>query len=78
MQNLGLNKNNMENKDLILSDIFWKKHPHNERYYYLQNKDKFILLRINDFPDEPLYTLINGIDIMDIDDKPVGWKLESC
>lgn len=67
----------MENKNLMLLDIFWKKHPHNERYYYLKENNKIILLRINNFPDEPLYTLINELDIMDIEDKPVGWSLES-
>jgi hypothetical protein len=67
----------MENKNLILSNIFWKKHPENERYYYLKDNDKIILLRINNFPDEPLYTLINGLNIIDIEDKPVGWSLEN-
>jgi len=67
----------MENKNLILSDIFWKKHPENERYYYFEKNNKIILLRINNFPDEPLYTLINELKITDIDDKPTGWILGS-
>lgn len=65
----------MENKNLILLDVFWEKHPIHERYYYITKDNKIILLRINNFPDEPLYTLINGLDITDIEDTPIGWRL---
>jgi len=30
-------------------------------------------LRMNDFPDEPLYTIFNQEDIINIDDAPMGW-----
>ncbi|WP_286753021.1 MULTISPECIES: hypothetical protein [Sphingobacterium] len=66
----------MTNKELITSTIFWKKHPKIGYYYYNEEYDKLILLRMNNFPDEPLYTLINGLDITDLEDKPTGWNLE--
>lgn len=66
----------MTNKELITSTIFWKKHPEIGYYYYNEEYDKLILLRMNNFPEEPLYTLINGLDITDLEDKPTGWNLE--
>ncbi|MDQ1151813.1 hypothetical protein QE382_003797 [Sphingobacterium zeae] len=66
----------MNNEELISSTIFWKKHPEIGYYYYNEEYDKLILLRINNFPEEPLFTLINGLDITDLEDKPIGWNLE--
>ncbi|MGE8429447.1 MAG: hypothetical protein ACN6O7_16315 [Sphingobacterium sp.] len=65
----------MNNEELISSTIFWKKHPEIGYYYYNEEYDKLILLRMNNFPEEPLYTLINGLDITDLEDKPTGWNL---
>lgn len=66
----------MNNEELISSTIFWKKHPEIGYYYYNEEYDKLILLRINNFPEEPLFTLINGLDITDLEDKPIEWNLE--
>ncbi|QQT32014.1 hypothetical protein I6I99_05430 [Sphingobacterium multivorum] len=66
----------MNNEELISSTIFWKKHPEIGYYYYNEEYDKLILLRMNNFPEEALYTLINGLDITDLEDKPTGWNLE--
>ncbi|WON95028.1 hypothetical protein [Sphingobacterium sp. UGAL515B_05] len=66
----------MNNEELISSTIFWKKHPEIGYYYYNEEYDKLILLRMNNFPEEPLFTLINGLDITDLEDKPIGWNLE--
>ena len=66
----------MNNEELISSTIFWKKHPEIGYYYYNEEYDKLILLRMNNFPVEPLFTLINGLDITDLEDKPTGWNLE--
>lgn len=66
----------MDNIVLLNTKLIWRKHPQNERYYYIEKDERIILLRINNFPDEPLYTLINGLDIMDIEDRPAIWYLE--
>ncbi|MGJ1226294.1 hypothetical protein [Sphingobacterium siyangense] len=66
----------MNNEELISSTIFWKKHLEIGYYYYNKEYDKLILLRMNNFPEEPLFTLINGLDITDLEDKPIGWNLE--
>jgi len=66
----------METKKLLEKKIFWKKNSTDKKYFYHYEDDKIILLRINNFPDEPLYTIINGLDILDIEDKPKEWMLE--
>jgi hypothetical protein len=66
----------MNNEELISSTILWKKHSEIGYYYYNEEYDKLILLRMNNFPEEPLFTLINGLDITDLEDKPIGWNLE--
>lgn len=37
---------------------------------------EFVLLRMNDFPDEPLWTLIIDGQELDIEDTPVFWRVQ--
>lgn len=67
----------MDNIVLLNTKLIWRKHPQNERYYYIEKDERIILLRINNFPDEPLYTLINGLDIVDMEDIPERWHLNN-
>jgi hypothetical protein len=66
----------MEYNILKSIQIVWKRHLTNQRYFYHYIGEKLILLRVNNFPDEPLYTLINNLEIIDMDDKPGKWELE--
>lgn len=63
------------NDILFKKDILWLKHDSNVRFYYAYLNGELLLLRINDFPDEPLYTFINGLLIKDFDDLPNKWIL---
>jgi hypothetical protein len=67
----------MESKALLKNNLAWEKHPQNDRYFYIETNDTIILLRINNFPDEPLYTSINGLDIVDMEDIPERWHLNN-
>jgi len=58
---------------LLDKSIYWQNHPTNKRYFFAQDDNEIILLRLNDFPDEPLWTLIKGLEILDIDDAPSQW-----
>lgn len=66
----------MENKKLKETRIRWKSHPSINKYYYFNGEDGIVLLRLNNFPEEPLLTLINGFDIEDIDERPNMWDFE--
>lgn len=59
--------------DLIYKSIIWIKHPSNKKYFYAYHNSGLLLLRLNNFPDEPLFTLIKQLDISDIDDTPENW-----
>jgi hypothetical protein len=50
---------------LVKQSIYWQKNTSSERYFYAYNDGKLLLLRLNNFPDEPLLTLIIGLDILD-------------
>lgn len=66
----------MKIENLLKIKVIWKKHPTSIRFFYHERGDQVFLLRINDFPDEILYTVINGLEINDMDDKPEDWVLE--
>ncbi len=65
----------MSTAELLKHKINWINHSSNIRYWYFEEQGKIILLRMNDFPDEPLYTVINGLEITDIDDLPKNWHV---
>jgi len=66
----------MERNKLFKVSLTWKIHPNNNKYFYTKLNDKIILLRINDFPEESLFTIIDGLNIFDFDDRPSEWKFE--
>ena len=59
--------------DLTNRSIYWQRHPKNARYFYAYNDTELLLLRLNDFSDEPLLTLIKGLEITDIEEIPEQW-----
>lgn len=60
--------------------IAWKKSAPNTSHvaYEAIVENRSWRLRMNDFPDEPLYTLIvNGVEIIHFNDWPSDWTRES-
>jgi hypothetical protein len=54
--------------------ITWKHTGDGELPYRAQVEGRALAIRINDFPAEPLYTLIiDGEEIADLDDWPTRW-----
>jgi len=46
-------------------------------YSFLDTEDSEFRIRINDFPEEPLYTLLkDGKALMSFDDWPNNWKIK--
>lgn len=66
----------MKLEELIKESIYFKSVPKSERYFYTEINHVIILLRINNFPEEPLYTIIQGINILDIEEKPKNWFID--
>ena len=64
----------MDNSKILNTKINWVRVDDNIRYCFAYYQEKVILLRMNDFPDEPLFTLINGISITDLDELPSKWS----
>ena len=61
--------------DKIFSNrIVWHKTDDPEFPYETHVNNQHMKIRLNDFPLEPLYTLlINGDDVSDFDDWPANW-----
>ena len=56
--------------------LIWKKHPSDQRYWMSSVGNQTLYLRMNNFPEEPLYTLISSTVIENFDDLPSQWILE--
>jgi len=65
-----------EIKDLVNKSIYWQKHSINKKYFFAQFDGDLLLLRLNNFPDEPLWTLIKQLEILDIEDTPETWVID--
>lgn len=61
---------------LTKESMKWVSETDSGRYFYTDAYDKGICwLRINDFPDEPLWTLFYKGDAINFDDKPENWVI---
>jgi hypothetical protein len=59
--------------NLINTSIYWQRHSENKKFYYAISDGILLLLRINNFPEEPLLTIIRGNNILDIEETPINW-----
>jgi hypothetical protein len=61
-------------EELFDLPIAWEVKDANAYLLFARVGDKEYLLRINDFPDEPAYTLIvDGEELQSFDDRPANW-----
>jgi len=59
--------------DLLKENIIWQRVNVGE---FISSVDKVeCRLRMNDFPDEPMYTLMFKGESIDFDDKPANWEI---
>lgn len=63
-----------EVSDYLDASIVWERGSGAEYPYRAKIEGKQCLIRLNDFPDERLYTLlVDGVAIADFDDWPSNW-----
>jgi hypothetical protein len=63
-------------QELLKQELFWKNTDNSEFPYSLEFNSTFLELRINDFPEESLYTLfIDSISVYNFDDLPDCWQI---
>jgi hypothetical protein len=61
-------------KELLLLPVRWRRVR--DGHWSATVNDRDCSLRMNDFPEEPLYTVtVEGVSI-DIDDAPRTWSIE--
>ncbi len=65
-----------EFEKLFKEHLVWDFEKGSVRFFTTKSYDKSMCwLRINDYPDEPLWTLsFNGLEI-DFDDEPKVWEI---
>jgi hypothetical protein len=61
-------------RDLMVVPIMWSKTPGQPRWSALV-WDEACELTMNDFPDEPLYTVEWRGQTLDIDEAPSSWSI---
>lgn len=62
----------MKPYEILKSNLHWAKTNDPFYPYTVCSDDKHFKLRLNDYPDEPMYTLIVDDEI--IDDWPTSWS----
>jgi len=64
-------------KELLKQKLIFKEHTHgNGIYYYSTINTELVLLRLNNFPDEPLYSIVYKSQAKYIEDKPEEWVID--
>ena len=61
--------------DYLSEKIVWRKTADPKRPYMAEVEGEKCVIRLNDFPDEHLYTLIvNEVEVADFDDWSAQWR----
>ena len=62
-------------EELLKNKIIWKKGENRNVFYKSTFNGSLCVLQMNDFPDEPLYTLFWNDEVLDIEDKSDLWEI---
>lgn len=61
--------------DYLAEKIAWEKTRDPKHPFVAEYEGEKCVIRLNDFPDEHLYTLIvNGVEVADFDDWSARWS----
>jgi len=62
-------------KRWLKQEILWKECSHEDGHYEAVLDGQRVFLRLNDFPDEPLYSVVRGDRKVDMEERPPNWRL---
>ncbi len=65
----------MEIEDILQREVKWKEEVPGGVEFFAYIDGELCQLRMNDFPDEPLYTLTWKNSQIDLDDRPIKWDV---
>jgi hypothetical protein len=55
--------------------VAWRRTGKGEHPYEAEVDGRRWILRVNDFPAEPMYTvLVDGVEVEDLEGWPEGWR----
>lgn len=61
--------------DYLAEKLVWRKTADPHHPYETGCDGETCVIRLNDFPDEHLYTLlVHGVEVADFDDWPAQWQ----
>jgi hypothetical protein len=67
----------LEKRNFLAEKVVWRKGPDTEHPYEAKEKGAYLLIRLNDFPAENLYTLlVDQREVANFDDWPPNWERE--
>ena len=59
----------------VAEDMVWQETGNAQFPYEANDRGRHLKIRLNDFPDEPLYTLlVDGVESRHFDDWPAQWQ----
>lgn len=61
-------------KELLLLQVHWRKIHDGQWHGLVNGRDCY--LHLNNFPEEPLYTVSVGDRSLDVEDAPHAWTIE--
>lgn len=64
----------MNTNEILKAKIEWQP-IENSSFFYCLIDNRIVYLRINNWPDEILFTLINELEILDLEESPKNWKI---
>ena len=62
-------------KNIFKQKIIWKLKEKNDLLFEVDINGELFFLKINDFPEESMYTVTNNYESIDFDDKPECWEI---
>jgi hypothetical protein len=60
-------------QEVLNAEVYWERVTLEGVEYVATLNGNVFKLRMNDFPDEPLYTVTFGNEKIDLDDTPDSW-----